>query len=257
MTISPRLVALLFPFILSPALAADTAAQPEAVPDESAQELEAVTVSGLKDPAFLTYARALKALAAFEQYHQALAPGARARFQLVRNPQKDDPAKTPVALSLVGSEQSADIALAADRSFSIPRDARGVGEEPELVTNRSRSLYRIGPHIVSPGALPNVRRLGDLRLECEMIWSFVKDDIGFLAKTTLTALGGGCRTSLDTWGVPAPGRVSNVTLVYGERREALPAKKILANGFVYAPPVHDKSWPDDTLVEFELAKALE
>jgi len=255
MTISLRLGVLLFSFITSPVLAAEPPAKPDAVPDEAAQELESVTVSGVKDPGFLTYAKALKALAAFDQHHQALAPAARPRFQLVRNLQKDDPAKTPLALRLAGSEQSVDLPLAADRSFSVPRDALGLGEDPELVINRSRSFYGILPHVVSPGVPPNVRRLGDLRLECEMIYSYVKDDLGILARAAVAALGGGCHTSLATFGVPAPGRLTGLALVYGERREALPAKSIQQNGMVYILPVSDKTWPDDTLLEFELVAA--
>jgi hypothetical protein len=41
--------------------------------------------------------------------------------------------------------------------------------------------------------------------------------------------------------------------VSGSRRERLPAERLDAKDRArYAPPLHDQSWPDDTLVEFEL-----
>jgi hypothetical protein len=53
------------------------------------------------------------------------------------------------------------------------------------------------------------------------------------------------------FGFPAPKPLKNVYLHAGERRESLPADRILAHGHAYAPPINDLSWPDDALVEFE------
>jgi hypothetical protein len=49
--------------------------------------------------------------------------------------------------------------------------------------------------------------------------------------------------------------LAGATLVSGGRREPLSPKLILANGLAYNinPALHDKSWSDNTLIEFEFA----
>jgi len=247
-----QLCSLVFLFALSAALAAETQTKPEA---EAIEELEVVTVNGVTDPAFLPYASALKALAAFDK-HRALAPAAMPRFKLVLKQQTIDPSCAALALGLVGSEGAINIPLAADGSFTVPHETPLVGEGADLLLNRSRSLYRVFPDIRSPGVPGNARRLGDLRLECEMIWSYLKAELGLVTRTTLVALGGACHTGLATFTFRAPARLSGAALVFGDRREALTARRLPNNGLGYAPPLHDRSWPDDTLVEFESAPVM-
>ncbi|HEX8613224.1 MAG TPA: hypothetical protein VF800_18195 [Telluria sp.] len=44
-------------------------------------------------------------------------------------------------------------------------------------------------------------------------------------------------------------------MVAGERSDTAPADAITAGGKLYIVPLHDASWPDDALVEFEFSGA--
>lgn len=244
-------------FLLEFALPAAIAAENPPVPAaEAVQELEAVTVTGHKDPAILPYRKALKALDAFDLHH-ALAPAAPPRFALRLRPRQVDPGGEPLTLHLVGNETDMDIPLAADHSFSLPRDQKALDEGADLIANRKKGLYFGAPHIRSPGVPADARRLGDLRLECEMNWAVIKDEVNFVQRLAAEALGGLCHTSLARIGFRTPRALAAATLVAGERREALAANRIGKDGETFMPPLHDRSWPDDTLIEFVFAAALE
>lgn len=158
-----------------------------------------------------------------------------------------------LALHLVSDNASLPIALDAERRFALPRDQQAWDDNADLIVNRKPGLYIGLPDIRTPGVPDNARRLGDLRLQCEIGWAIVKDDVGLLQRTAFAVLGGPCHTSMARIGVRAPRRLVGATLIAGERREPLDAKRIIANGRFFAAPYHDGSWPDDTLVEFQYA----
>lgn len=244
---------LLLALMASSALAAEQVA---ASADGSTQELETLTVSGIKDPSFMPWRKALKALEAFDRHHE-LAPAAAPRFILTLLPKQNDSSQNPLTLRLADNESSLDIPIAADGTFALPRNQQKWGEEAEVILNRKKGLYQPFPDIHSPNVPANTRRLGDLRLQCEMLWAVAKDDLGFLARTAYSALGGLCHTGLARIGFRAPRPLAGATLVAAGRREALEAKRIGPEGRFFAAPLHDTSWPDDTLVEFNFAPAAD
>lgn len=129
--------------------------------------------------------------------------------------------------------------------------------------------------IRTPGLPPNTRRLGDLRLECRVgmeagLVSNTTNFVGRLARVILDTPSYCDRTDpLYLFFSDKP--LFSVTMVAGERREVLPVNKLWAAASddaglnndlpycdcevlvdrTYVLPLGDRSWPDDTLVEFE------
>jgi len=94
------------------------------------------------------------------------------------------------------------------------------------------------------------RRLGDLRLECELNWALVRDDQSLVRRAMAASLGGFCSSRLIAIGFRSPYVIAAVTLSAGERRLTLPASSVRNNGWGYVVPLHDRSWPDDTRIVF-------
>lgn len=242
---------LLLQFVCAAAIAADNPSVPNAV---AAQGGETVTVSGTKDPEFKSYRQMLAGLDAFEQHHQ-LAPASSPRFVL--RPQQADAGVYGVTLRIAGNETSINVPLAADGTFSLPRNQALASEDNvELLLNRKKGLYRWRPDVRSPDVPDNARRLGDLRLECEMRWAVEKNDLNFVTRTLFRTMGGPCQSVNVFVLYPAPEKLIGAILVSGKRRESLSADRLVRNGIFFAPPLHDRSWPDDTIVEFNFAVPL-
>lgn len=226
------------------------AESPASAENKFIQELDEVVVQNIKEPAGLSYRQVLKALDAYDKHH-GLAPFAPARFKVQLNRKQWDASREPLTLRLVSSNTAIDIPVAADKTFSIPRNRQASDDDAKLVLNRSKALYNFVSWIESPDIPDNARRLGDLRLQCEMNWTFI--DVGIALRAAASLFGNPCQSSWLNIGFLAPRPLNSATLLSGKRRETLAQKHIRANGRIYNPPLSDQSWSDDTLVELEFA----
>lgn len=226
------------------------AGQSTAADVEPDQPEQTVAVTGTKDPDWKPYRKMLDGLNAFDRAH-ALAPNAELKFVL--RPQKPNLAVDDLKLRVVGEQTSIDLPIAADYTFSVPRDESAASDDADLRLNTKKGWFRWRPDIHTAGIPPGTRRLGDLRLECEVRWAIDKFDASFIQLAYLVPLGGACHTSRGKIFYTTTAPIVSATLVSGERREKLPADRLgrRDDRTRYAPPLHDKSWPDDTLVEFE------
>jgi hypothetical protein len=245
---------LLWPFLaltLSSAPAASTAETPAAVaPAARTASLQTVYIVGSRDPDWKTYRAYLAGMRQWEQ-KQSLAPHAPLRFTL--RPQSPQARLEGVRLRIEGEHTGIDVPLAPDGSFTLPVSQAAADDGASLQLNRKRGLYRWRPDIHSPGVPANARRLGDLRLECEVRWTVEQDDVPALMRAVFNAAGGACHSRQIQVDFLSPRAIASARLVAGPRTEPLPAERIEPGGQVYLPPVHDTSWPDDTLVEFTYA----
>ncbi|MYN21148.1 hypothetical protein GTP81_30875 [Rugamonas sp. FT107W] len=217
-------------------------------PIEPAQQ---VTVAGTRDPDWKPYRKMLDGMDAFDHYH-SLAPQAELKFIL--RPQQPNLPAADLKLRIVGDSANIEIPIAADYTFSLPRDASAAKEDADLRLSTKKGLFRWRPDIHTAGLPVGTRRLGDLRLECEVRWAVDKFDASFMKLAYLLPLGGVCHTSRSRVFYATASPITGATLVSGSRREKLPVERLDAKDRTrYAPPLHDQSWPDDTLVEFEFA----
>jgi hypothetical protein len=167
------------------------------------------------------------------------------------------------------------VPLAADQTFTLARDQQALNEDAVVTPNRKAQSMTWRTEIRSPGLAPGTRRLGDLRLECEVgieadLVSNNRTFIGRLAHL-LTDTAAYCSRKDAHYLFFAERPLFSVALVAGTRREILAADKLYAGASTdpglkddlpycdceilvdrtYFLPLGDRSWPDDTLIEFE------
>ncbi|MBC3812090.1 hypothetical protein [Undibacterium aquatile] len=228
-------------------IASAQASEPATNPATSSDEVAAssVQISATRDPELKSYRQLLKGLNAYES-HLAKAPGSVFRFQLI--PQKSDVSLHDVGLRIVSDDSSIPIPVANDGGFTLPRDKKAETDNADLLTNQKKGSFRWRPEVRSAGLTANTRRLGDLRLECEIRWAVEYDELPFLRRNMFRAAGGPCHSSMITVIYFSPFKSSTVTLVSGERKMVL---TLLADGLRYSPPLHEQSWNDDAVIVFE------
>src|SRR6185436_8655766 len=162
-------------------------------------------------------------------------------------------------------------AVAADNTFVLERSQQALKEDAVVSPNRQARTMTWRTDIRTPGLPPDTRRLGDLRLECMVgmeagLVSNVRPFFGQIA-SFLMRLEGFCEQREVLYLFFADRALFGVTLVSGNRREALPVGELYAAvsrypntmkqleycdcqvllDRTYYAPVGDASWPDDTL----------
>jgi hypothetical protein len=238
---------------------------------ESAQGQSAasVTISSTRNPVDKSYRDMADGVRLFEA-RQHLHPGATLRFKLL--PRQYDTKMDGITIKIVGDSFSIPVALAADQTFTIPINQKALDEDASVNTNRAAGSMTWRVEIRTPNLPKNTRRLGDLRLECEVgleanLTSSENKALNALRKNTKF-----CNpiTGRSGYFFFADSPIFNVTLNHNGRRESLAINYLYAGlssastkpdfsdkdcavllDRTYFLPLGDKSWPDDTLVEFE------
>jgi hypothetical protein len=164
--------------------------------------------------------------------------------------------------------------VAPDHTFTLQRDGRLLDENAQVTPNRASGSMTWRAEVRSPGVPPGMRRLGDLRLECEVgmeagVVSNARTLVGQIANW-MTDTPAYCRGD-QRYLFFAERPLFNVTLVAGARRESLAINRLYAAASddphlaadlpycdcevlldrTYFMPLEDASWPHDTLVQFE------
>jgi hypothetical protein len=207
-----------------------------------------VEVSGVKDPELRPYRVMSRGLGAFDKHH-GLAPGASLRFELKN---QDGTTQSPdgLALRLSGDTVDLPLALDGDATFILPRSQEAFDDNADLVLNRKKSRMRWRPRVRSPGVPDNTRRLGDIRLECEVAWAVMKDEIGIVARTAMAVVGGMCHAPMTALYYRAPKRLEAVRLTSGERSRLLTLSE---DHHSFIVPVRSKEWDNESLITYEFA----
>jgi hypothetical protein len=225
-----------------------------------------VTGSALRDPVEKSYRRMLRGMDLFERNRPAMAPAASLRFKLLQR--KPGVRLDNLELDVLGRTVDIPLPIAPDRTFVLPRDARAAAEDAAL-TMTWRADVR------TPGLPPNTRRLGDLRLECQvgMEAGLVSNSPSWIVRLydALDTTPAYCNRANNEYLFFAERPLFGVTLVAGTRREALPAGRLWAGATddpglrqdlpfcdcemlvdrTYFLPLADLRWPHDTLVVFD------
>ncbi len=254
------------------ACAAACADEPREKPGVAPDPREFILVNGTRDPVNKSYRKMLNGMALFEKLH-GLAPDASLRFKLL--PRQLDTKMDGIVVEIVGGTVTIPVALAADRTFTLERDQQALDENAAVMPNRKASSMTWRTDIRTPGLPPNTRRLGDLRLECH-----VGMEAGLISNTLpviglVTNLIQGMLDFCNGSDVPylffSERPLFSVTMVAGTRREILSVDELYAGvsfgrtskadlaycdcqvllDRTYFLPLGDRSWPDDTLIEFE------
>lgn len=231
--------------------------------------IPSVKVPYTRDPVDKSYRKMIRGMDRFERQH-ALAPQATLRFRLL--PRQSGVDMRGIELKVVGDTLSLPIALAPDNSFTVPRNEQALREDAALVANRKTTSMSWRALVQSPGVPDGMRRLGDLRLEClaGMDSGLISNDPAIIAwlSNMLYNADKVCSTEDGNYLFFTDRPLFGVILHAGARRAALPFKMLYAGGEQtpaslpycdcqvlldrsYYAPLWDKSWPDDTLLEFQ------
>jgi len=223
-------------------------------PVDAAPEVQSVSVSAVKDPEMKSYRAMLAGLDAFEQHH-ALAPEApQLRFVLSSISGESGVDFEHTKLSIRGDNVTIPLVLDAGNGFVLPRNRQAEDDDADLILDVRKGKIRGRPDIRTHGIPADARRLGDLRLECEVRAAIAKAEMNFVFRGALAAvtLGHGlCGSQSIHMGFFAGKNITGVMLVSNSRREPLTT----FFGPNYFPPISDQSWPDDTLVKFQFDHA--
>ena len=241
--------------------------------DKPRYALPRVTIQGTSsDPVEKSYRKMVHGMDYFERARAAIAPDASLRFRLL--PRKPGTDMDSIVLELVGSTFSRAIPIAPDHTFVLERDPQALQEDAVVSPNRKRLSMTWRTEIRTPGLPPGSRRLGDLRLECQvgLEAGLVSNSspIGRIADLFTDTMSY-CDSKESRYLYFAERPLFSVTLVSGARREVLPIDQLYAMASddpgleddlpycdcemlvdrTYFLPLGDHSWPDDTRVEFE------
>jgi hypothetical protein len=239
--------------------------------DKARAATSAIDVTALRNPVDKSYRKMLAGMDRFEK-RRALAPAASLRFKLL--PRHRDTRMEDIELQIVGDSFAIPVEVAPDHSFILPRDRNALKENASVRPNRKAATMTWRTEIRTPGLPPNTRRLGDLRLECEvgMEAGLISNNAPSLLRWLLEGPEYCSRTDphpLYLFFADRP--IFSVALVAGARREVLSVDNLYAAASrnpdwraelpycdcevlvdrAYTLPLGDRSWPDDALVEFE------
>jgi hypothetical protein len=230
----------------------------EAAAVPGVDEPSTIHVKALRNPEIRKYKAILAGLDTFEKYH-ALAPKVpELRFRL--QPRRGAGVPEQPVVRIEGRHDFVmPLALDATNRFSVPRSEAALDAAGELVLNQKRRFYQIMPEVRTPGLPDNVRRLGDLRLECKVMIDIAKEEIplwGTLMVTGVLGTRDWCsffsekeRSAPFPFKAGAP--VLAAVLHEGNRSKALETEND-----EFRVGLSDAQWSDDALVELTLGELV-
>jgi predicted nucleic acid-binding Zn-ribbon protein len=214
--------------------------------DGAASSTEArVEISAYKGPELRSYAQMLKGLLVYQEKRQH-APDSELYFVLI--PKKKETRLEGLTMRLASDETSTTIPVDAGGKFQLPLIELKSDNEYDLILNRPKGQFYIKPYVKSANLNPDTKRMGDLRLECQVRWAIEKQDVSlvFSAYVKLMASGNPCEAGTVAVGYFAPVGVESVTFDAPKKKYVIPVN---SDG-KYTLPLEDKSISDDVLVSF-------
>ncbi len=246
-----------------------------AAQDKSGGNLPTVTISAKAnpDPVEKSYRKMIRGMDLFEQERGLRAPGAVLRFKLL--PRRPDTDLQRIEMEVVGTTVDFQVPIAPDQTFTLVRNQKAYDENAQVSPNRRAQSMTWRSEIKTPGLPPGTRRLGDLRMECRVgmeagLISNRSNIVGRMVKALLDTPAY-CDRQVPLYLFFAERPLFSVALVAGPRLEILPIDMLYAAASddpklkdelpycdcevlvdrTYVLPLGDRSWPDDTRVEFE------
>jgi hypothetical protein len=214
-----------------------------------------VEVPGIRDPMMRTYRGVVAGLDAFDEYHRLAPEAPPVRFRFSQKI-KGAPYEKGLQVRIVGKGDATLIAVDDAGDFSVPRIAAAYEDDADVILNRKEDLFRAAPVVRTPGLAPDVLRLGDLRLNCQVTVAIVKHEVGFFARaaiTTLVRTGDWCNIKDSHFAFPAPEQqaIASAYIVDGNRS----AKVQINDKWSVMAPLGNPAWSDDALIHLTFAPA--
>lgn len=213
----------------------------------SRNKIASVEISGMRDQDWKPYRVLLRGLDAYEA-HRSMAP--ETQFRFVLRPQTDDIEVANTYLKLVGESVVVPIELTQDWSFALPRNQQAFDENAELVLNHRQNRMRWNLLAIrTKGLAENHRRLGDLRLTCEVFaamedWDKLRRQLGLRGVNA----GNACVSPRLHWTFYERRPLKSAMLVNEKRTENL---RLTPDRLGFIAYLFDQSWSDHALIQLE------
>ena len=225
-----------------------------------------------RDPAEKSYRKMLLGMDLFDR-ERGTAPDAALRFKLL--PRKSGTELDKVELTVIGKQIEFAVPVATDRTFTLQRNQQALNDDAQVTPNRKFLTMTWRTDIRTPGLPLNIRRLGDLRLECRvgMASGLISNSSTFVGRLTSAVIDtpAYCDRLVPQYLFFADQPLFSVTLVDGNRQEVVPLSQLYAGAIdnpalrdelpfcdcevlldrTYLLPLGDRSWPDSTQVVFD------
>jgi hypothetical protein len=218
-------------------------------------EQEPVHVSALRNPELKRYRAMAAGLDAFDD-NRALAPQAKElRFKLRPRASAAPDVMDKLTLHITGDTVSIPVPIGADGSFVLPRSEQADDENADLMLNKKKGGFRWHPDVRSAGVPADMRRLGDLRLECRVMVAVAKEEMPLWVKLLVNSFlltTDWCSVEKLQLSSRADRRITAATLVDGAVRKPL---ELSEEGMAFVAPLGDRAWSDDARIEFQFADA--
>ncbi len=220
-----------------------SAAPAEPVANEEAE----IQVSGLAKPKRASLAQFREALKAFAKHRASMAPAGPLTFEIIPW-EKSGVSSTNldnVRLAFVSKAGRVEVPIDANHRFILP-DLALLSDDHRLFSNVGKKPLIIFPRIFSPGTDLTNRRLGDLRLECQVGWGFFKSEVPIVMRAGFGLVGGcgGKRVKINNR-LAKP--IANVTVTDAGRTMPVALNPKLPNS--YRPPIYDKKLSNEARVK--------
>lgn len=199
--------------------------------EKSQQLLDAVTVQGSNVSIPASQSELIRISKVFERMKPRVSPNGLLKFKI-----------TPAGGKLVLSNN--------DHSVDVPYDKRGVFDLAQLPFLDNSSFYsetrksKIRP-VVQSDADDNTARIGDVRLECELMWEMIKSDAPIKVRMYLSANGGWCGSKKISWMYGIGKIIVSAKIVDGNR---VYEAKVSSNRMEAVVPIQDKNFSNDAVL---------
>lgn len=203
-----------------------------------------IVVTGISKPYRLTVAQLRAAQQAFDKGRASLAP--RASLWFAVSAVKPGGTLDGVALTLRGEGRAIPVSIGADHRFVLPNLPKG---DWQLVSNRSRQGLSIHPLVFSPGSDDGDRRLGDLRLQCRVMWAIEKRHASIVVVGLFEAAGACSSSRIAIY------ENTDRAIATAELREGDAAKPVdvLPNRHVFRMPLSEKRFSNEARLRLGFA----
>ena len=217
--------------------------EPSHVEDEP---IGTVNIVAYKNPDRRPYKAFIRAMESNEKF-KALAPIANVNFQIVPLLGNGLDFQN-IRLRVVGGNVDAPIFLSEKGLFHLEKNFEKDDGNAELIVSVKSGTIKFISSVRTPELPTNERRLGDLRLECEMNWAMTKEDLPFVMKAAFALGGGFCHSSKIAVSFSESKKFKTVWLIDSDRKLKIFGGR---SGNHYIPPLYDQSWGDDAKLVFE------
>ncbi len=211
------------------------------------EKVNRVEISNIKGPELRSYSQMLKGMMAYKEKNQ-LAPNSELFFILV--PKSKNVSTEGLTMRLASDEASINVPIDVSGKFQLPLLELKTEDEYDLILNKPKGQFVIKPYVKSANLAEDTKRLGDIRLECQVRWAIEKQDVSliFSSYVKILASGNPCTSSNVSVGYYVPKDVYAITLDTPKSKIALKVKPYTT----YNLPIWDTDLSDDGLIKYEV-----